>query len=220
MQAITLLPVELVLMLLATLLAGTFIGFFVRGWTDRRQGERSDRARKALRRPGVEEGSLPTTPRSVRSAAPADPSSRWAAAPPAPAHGIREEAAIGPRVLIVDDRFEFRAVNAAYLARHGYRVVEAADGDAALDAVRQVHPDAILLDHSMPNRTGLEVVRALKSDPSTAEIPIVFMTAHSYGAVGRHAMEAGCASFLPKPCDPSRILREIARHTSTPPAQA
>jgi CheY-like chemotaxis protein len=208
MEAIIIQPVELVLIVLATLLAGALLGFYARGWSDRRQSARAREARESL-----------LARRAARPARDAYSVPRFAPAVPAPEpEGVRvplagsPSAGSGPTILIVDDRYELRAVNAAYLARHGYRIMEAGDGDAALEAVRRVRPDAILLDHSMPNRTGLEVVRELKSDPVTAGIPIVFMTAHSYGAVGRSAMAAGCASFLPKPCDPSRILREIARH--------
>lgn len=217
MEAITIQPVELVLMLLAALLAGSLSGIYVHAWADRRRRERAERARETLatQRASRPAPAVPTfAPHAPR---PEPPGSRIPLAAAEPADG---EAGTRPTILIVDDRYELRAVNAAYLARHGYRVMEAGDGDAALDAVRQVRPDAILLDHSMPNRTGLEVVRELKADPDTAPIPIVFMTAHSYGAVGRSAMAAGCASFLPKPCDPSRILREIARHAPTPTAQA
>lgn len=220
-------PMQLVLALAAAMLAGAFGGFFLRGWTDRRQRNRQERAREALlssrttrpdrlapAEPRLAQSSFSTWSHSPRRA-PSLPSDVPGIAAVAPIATRLPGAANGATVLVVDDRYELRAVNAAYLAGHGYRVIEAQDGDAALEAVRRERPDAILLDHSMPNRTGLEVVSELKADPATAGIPIVFMTAHSYGAVGRKAMEAGCASFLPKPVDPVRVLQEIARHTGT-----
>jgi two-component system, cell cycle response regulator DivK len=120
-------------------------------------------------------------------------------------------------VLIVDDQFELRAIHGAYLERHGYRVLTAVDGDTALDTVRAQLPDLILLDHSLPGRTGVEVARELKSDPATAQIPIVMVTAHPYGAVGRKARAAGCAAFLAKPCMPRRVLEEVIRFTGPAP---
>jgi two-component system, cell cycle response regulator DivK len=118
-------------------------------------------------------------------------------------------------VLFIEDQVELRAVFAAYLESHGYRVITADDGDAGLHAARTAHPDIIVLDHSLPYRTGVEVARALQADPAMAEIPIVMMTAHTYGAVGQKARAAGCVGFLAKPCSPSRLLQELERFTST-----
>lgn len=114
-------------------------------------------------------------------------------------------------VLLVDDRYDLLASHGAFLEQHGYRVLTAADGDYAVELARNHHPSVILLDHSLPKRSGIEVARDLKRDPSTADIPIVLMTAHSYGAVGSSAMAAGCTAFLAKPCDPSRVLKEVVR---------
>lgn len=119
-------------------------------------------------------------------------------------------------VLLVDDQFELRAIHGAFLTSHGYNVVLAEDGDGALDAAREHHPDLILLDHSLPRRTGLDVAAELKRDPATAAIPIVMLTAHTYGAIGRRARAVGCAAFLSKPCGPQRVLEEIRRHVAHP----
>jgi CheY-like chemotaxis protein len=214
-------PTELVLALMAALLVGAALGYYLRGWIQRREQERIRRARGELqsRTAAAATSHSSLRPRHRPPASPGLPASGPATSP-----GSTVEAASaanrGPVVLIVDDRFELRAVNGAYLSGHGYRIVEAADGDAAIEVARREHPDAILLDHSLPRRTGLEVVQELKADPDTAAIPIVFMTAHSYGAVGRSAMAAGCAAFLPKPCDPSRVLQEIARHARGPIGRA
>jgi CheY-like chemotaxis protein len=118
-------------------------------------------------------------------------------------------------VLFVDDQFELRAILGTYLQEHGFRVFTAADGGAALESARENAPDIIVLDHSLPVRTGLEVARELQGDPATAAIPIVMLTAHTYGAVGRKARDAGCVSFLNKPCQPSRVLEEVQRFTGT-----
>lgn len=118
-------------------------------------------------------------------------------------------------VLLADDQFELRSIHSAYLQQHGYRVITASDGEGALELARRFHPDVIVLDHTMPKRSGVEVTIELKQRADTARIPVILLTAHTYGAVGRKAMEAGCKAFLSKPCQPSRVLQEIARLHST-----
>lgn len=115
-------------------------------------------------------------------------------------------------VLIADDQLDMCAIHTDYLRRHGFRVVSVTDGIAALQAVSTEHPDIIVLDHSMPGRTGIDVARELKSNPATASIPILLMTAHAYGAIGQRARAAGCDAFLAKPCGPRRVLQEVQRH--------
>jgi CheY-like chemotaxis protein len=116
-------------------------------------------------------------------------------------------------VLLVEDQFELRAIHGTYLASHGLRVLTADDGEEAVSVAHSEHPDVIVLDHSLPGRTGVEVAHELRKDASTARIPIIMMTAHAYGAVGRKARAAGCVAFLSKPCTPSRVLDEIRKHT-------
>jgi two-component system, cell cycle response regulator DivK len=114
-------------------------------------------------------------------------------------------------VLLADDQHELLAVHMEYLSRHGFAVICATDGEEALDRARHGRPDVIVLDHSMPGRRGIDVTRELKADPQTAHIPVLLMTAHAYGAVGRRAREAGCDAFLAKPCGPRRLLEEVRR---------
>jgi CheY-like chemotaxis protein len=123
-------------------------------------------------------------------------------------------------VLLVDDQMELRAIHGTYLREHGFEVLTAGDGESALVAARSHAPDIILLDHSLPRRTGIDVARELRDDPRTAEIPIVMITAHTYGAIGQKARAAGCVSFLTKPCPPSRVLQEVRRFTSNDTARA
>lgn len=217
---------------LCSVLAG-IMGFMLRGWYDeeRRYRERSRRPvpasstrlatardRDAAARPAGRGG-----PRAVEasawtgsslfapSPAPNASGARAPAAPVRPAAGAYPDGwGDGrPLVLLVDDRLEILALHSTYLHQHGYRVLTAGDGDTALDYARAHHPAVMVLDHSMPYRTGIEVARELKRDAATRDIPILLMTAHSYGAVGMAAKEAGCDRFLSKPVEPSRMLREV-----------
>lgn len=115
-------------------------------------------------------------------------------------------------ILFAEDQLDLRAIHTAYLQRHGYSVITTGDGAAVLDLARTHQPDFIVLDHSLPGRTGVELAHDLRSDPALSAIPIVMMTAHAYGAIGRRARAAGCDSFLAKPCTPSRLLQELQRH--------
>lgn len=114
-------------------------------------------------------------------------------------------------VLIVEDQFETLAIHSAYLERHGYRVLKAENGEEGVDAARRNLPDLILMDLSVPRLDGFGATEVLKNDPETGHIPIVIMTAHTYGSVGRRAVAAGCDGFLSKPLDPKRVLEEVRR---------
>lgn len=215
---------------LCSVLAG-IMGFMLRGWYDeeRRYRERSrgpasasstrpatardrDAAGRPVGRggPRVVEASASGSPLFAPSPAPNARGAR-AAAPVPPAAGAYSDGwGDGrPLVLLVDDRLEILALHSTYLHQHGYSVLTAGDGDTALDYARAHHPAVMVLDHSMPYRTGIEVARELKRDAATRDIPILLMTAHSYGAVGMAAKEAGCDRFLSKPVEPSRMLREV-----------
>jgi CheY-like chemotaxis protein len=115
-------------------------------------------------------------------------------------------------VLIVEDQIEMRAINAMYLHHHGYRVLAADNGLDGIQAARETRPDLILMDISMPGIDGIRATEELKRDPDTVGIPVLIVTAHPYGSVGKRAAEAGCDGYLTKPCDPRRLLEEVRRH--------
>ncbi len=104
---------------------------------------------------------------------------------------------------------ETLAIHTMYLERHGYRVLRAEDGEQGVLSARRYKPDLILMDLSIPGLDGLVATERLKSDPKTGHIPIVLMTAHAYGSVGKRAREAGCDGFLAKPVEPRRVLQEV-----------
>ncbi len=119
-------------------------------------------------------------------------------------------------VLIVEDQIEMRAITTAYLERFGYRVLSTDNGADAVERARTEHPDLIFMDVSMPGMDGIRATAVLKSDPATRSIPIVILSAHRYGSVGRRAVDAGCDGWLNKPCDPRRLLEEVQRHVGLP----
>ncbi len=85
--------------------------------------------------------------------------------------------AVKAKVLLVDDSKFFRMANEHALSRAGFEVSIAADGEEALQVVNDKLPDIILLDMMLPKISGPEVLRALKANPATMDIPVIVLTA-------------------------------------------
>jgi CheY-like chemotaxis protein len=114
-----------------------------------------------------------------------------------------------PLVLVVDDFEDNRAMYAEFLGFSGYRVVQAANGKEALEFARDLRPDAIVMDLSLPVMDGWEATRRLKADESTRGIPIVALTGHTLPGPSAEAKEAGCDAVLVKPCLPDRLVSKL-----------
>jgi len=109
-------------------------------------------------------------------------------------------------VLVVDDHAPMRTLCRVNLEMAGFRVLEAADGDEALAAIKTDRPDLILLDIMMPRVSGWEVAAALLADSSTDRIPIIFITART-GVTDRiRAFELGAQEYVTKPFDPAGLV--------------
>jgi two-component system, cell cycle response regulator DivK len=118
---------------------------------------------------------------------------------------------LAPLVLLVEDFVDAREMYRDYLEFSGFRVETAGDGREAIDKVRACRPDLVLMDLSLPGIDGWEATRILKSDPSTAAVPILALSAHAMAPEGRRAEDAGCDGFIAKPCLPQELVAEIAR---------
>jgi CheY-like chemotaxis protein len=116
-----------------------------------------------------------------------------------------------PLVLLVDDVQDNREMYAEYLAYTGYAVDQASTGQEALDKAFAKSPDVIVMDLSLPGMDGWEATRRLKADKRTAAIPVVVVTGHVLEKQARGAKDAGCDSFLVKPCLPNVLEEEIAK---------
>ena len=113
------------------------------------------------------------------------------------------------RLLVVDDILANRRLMQAKLEAKYYTVLMAENGQQALDITRAEKPDIILLDVMMPGMDGYEVCRRLKSDPETAHIPIVMLTALSETVHRVRGLEAGADDFLTKPVDDFALMARI-----------
>jgi adenylate cyclase len=112
------------------------------------------------------------------------------------------------RILVVDDVPENVRLLEAVLEAHGYGVVSATDGQAALELAVSAKPDLVLLDVMMPQPDGYAVCRRLREQDETAVLPVIMLTA-SEGPEKRKAIEAGADDFIPKPFNRDELLTRI-----------
>jgi two-component system, cell cycle response regulator DivK len=113
-------------------------------------------------------------------------------------------------VLVADDSFDAREMYAMYFQHRGYGAYTAEDGDAAVHIARDVRPDLIVMDLSMPRVDGITAIQRLKQDPRTQSIPVILLTGHPSKAAERGALEAGAAIFLTKPCLPEDLEHHVS----------
>jgi putative two-component system response regulator len=111
-----------------------------------------------------------------------------------------------PSVLVVDDVAANRELLDGHLARLGYEVREAADGEAALAAIEAQEPDLVLLDIEMPKLDGIAVCRQIKLHPTRRLIPVVLITARTDRDTRLAGLQAGADDFLTKPFDAQELL--------------
>lgn len=113
-------------------------------------------------------------------------------------------------VLIVDDDEHLREILATMLRFNGYEISEAATGAEAVNKAISDKPDLILLDIYLPDMKGPEVARAIRSNPTTAHIPIIGCSAFLGSEYRKEALEAGMVDYLVKPISLETITAKIA----------
>lgn len=113
------------------------------------------------------------------------------------------------RVLVVDDSETIRRLIGMNLELEGFDVVTAADGEEALERVREVAPDAMTIDVAMPRRDGYDTVRTMRADPETRDLKIVMVSACAQDEDIRRGLEAGADVYLTKPFDPDELVRTV-----------
>lgn len=118
-------------------------------------------------------------------------------------------------VLVVDDDELTIEILTMILDLEEFEVSVARDGLAALERVAERRPDVIVLDMRMPGLDGLEVCRRLKSDPVTAEVPVIALTGQDGEDDRRDALAAGCDLFVTKPFSPLGLIDTIREFAAT-----
>ena len=114
-------------------------------------------------------------------------------------------------VLVIEDDPEINELVGAYAQIAGFEYRQALDGAAAFAEVNRRAPSVIVLDVMLPDLDGFEICRRLKGS-SSAQVPVIFLTALYDEASRRRGMECGAADYLTKPFDPDRLLESLERH--------
>jgi c-di-GMP phosphodiesterase len=127
---------------------------------------------------------------------------------------LKENMNTVPVILIADDNKINRLVVTATLKGYDYRVVEAADGQEAVDVALREHPDLILMDMMMPVMDGLKATSILKEHNATNRTPVLMLTALSETEDRIKAFDAGVTGFLTKPFDRMELLAHIRSYLS------
>jgi two-component system sensor histidine kinase/response regulator len=117
----------------------------------------------------------------------------------------------GARVLLVDDNELNQQVGAELLGQFGLQVDLASNGKIALERLEQGRYDVVLMDMQMPVMDGLAATRALRADPRWAQLPVLAMTANAMTGDRERCMQAGMNEHIPKPIEPSVLLRQLLR---------
>lgn len=116
-----------------------------------------------------------------------------------------------PLILIADDRASSRELLRTVLERAGYAVIEAEDGEAAVERAQQGHPDLILLDLQMPKLDGYGVLARLRVDDRFRTLPVLALTASAMSGDRERIMAAGFTDYLSKPAGPELLREAVAR---------
>src|SRR5262245_46514768 len=116
---------------------------------------------------------------------------------------------IKPRILIAED-FEDNRVALKLILKHtGFDVIEAQDGQQAIEAVRREEPDLVLMDLTLPVIDGLQATREIRSDVKFERLPIIIVSAHDDDEVRRQAALAGGSGYISKPIQIEELKKLI-----------
>ncbi|WP_298439484.1 response regulator [Geobacter sp.] len=115
------------------------------------------------------------------------------------------------KVLVVEDSAPIATIIQVALLKEGYDVLVANDGVDGLKCAVTEKPDLLICDSIMPRMDGFGLLRAMRANPATAEIPIILLTSKATGEDEQRALEAGFIDFIAKPVQPIRIVTRVKR---------
>jgi DNA-binding response OmpR family regulator len=116
---------------------------------------------------------------------------------------------MGKHVLLIEDEPSIAEAIRFILVRDGWRVSWEDSGTGALAAVERCAPDAVILDVMLPGRSGYDILRDLRANPATADLPVLVLTARGQGAERDRAERAGASRFMAKPFANAEILAAL-----------
>ena len=124
---------------------------------------------------------------------------------------MTERDGAGPTILVVEDFEDNRFMMRRLLEMSGYRVVEAVNGEQAVEVAAAERPDLILMDLSLPKLDGLAATRRIRQSGGLGEVPIVAVSAHDTSDFHADALAAGCNEYVTKPIDFDQIESLLKR---------
>ena len=115
------------------------------------------------------------------------------------------------KILIVEDDEKSLYLVRFLLEKAGFTVVEAGDGEEALEKAAEETPNLILMDMQLPKLDGYEATRRIKADARLRQIPVIALTAYAMKGDREKTLAAGCLSYIEKPIDPATFVEEVKR---------
>jgi two-component system, OmpR family, phosphate regulon response regulator PhoB len=114
-----------------------------------------------------------------------------------------------PKVMLVEDEEAVRLLLRLTLEVGSIEIVEAPDGDTAVETYLSERPDVVFLDWTLPGRSGVEVCRDIRSQPETEDTTIIMLTARTGEEQRREGLEAGADDYIAKPFSPEQLLDKL-----------
>jgi len=126
---------------------------------------------------------------------------------------------MGKRILVVDDEEVIRKFLRIHLAKLGYEVKEAADGEQAMEQLRKEDFDLLICDVVMPKKDGWEVIKEVKSNPKTKEMPVIVLTARNEDSDMFKGYDLGANYYMTKPFTKTQLLYGLKLMLSETPGE-
>jgi two-component system, cell cycle response regulator DivK len=111
----------------------------------------------------------------------------------------------------VEDNPDNRLLVRRLLMAYGYQVQEAENASQALDALKTLHPDLILMDINMPDMDGYTLTIQIKSNPDLMDVPVIAITANAMKGDRERTLDAGCDGYIEKPIDVDKFIDQVER---------
>ena len=115
-------------------------------------------------------------------------------------------------ILSAEDNAANRRIIRDLFGKKGYRVIEAMDGEEAIELAEREKPDLILMDIQLPKISGYEAARAIKSNPELKHIMIIAVTSYALGGDEDKAYDSGCDDYIAKPFRPKLLLEKVEKY--------
>ncbi len=122
---------------------------------------------------------------------------------------------MGKHVLVIEDEPNIVAAITFILRRDGWQVSSHASGSDAMQVIRDAAPDLLILDVMLPGRSGYDILRELRGDPATADLPVLMLTAKGQSRDRQMAEAFGASRFMSKPFSNTEVLASVRELVDT-----